>query len=141
MDAGQAGDVAGLLEFASTIDRCRLRIFNLSIPAVILAGGGAVSLTATSGFSVDPVGVVRRQGGPGLAAVEGAADVQVVGLVADRVGVPVGGGGVHHHDEVAVDEAAVALGDIVGVGPGWSRCKVDPHQVWRLHCATRPWVV
>ena len=63
------------------------------------------------------MGVVVRQGGPGLTAIEGAADVEVVGLVTDGVGVPVGGGGVHHHDEVAVDEAAVALGDVVGVSP------------------------
>ena len=64
------------------------------------------------------VGVVGRQGGPGLAAVEGAADIELVGLVAGGVGLPVGGGGVHHHHKVAVHKAAVALGDVVGVLPG-----------------------
>ena len=60
----------------------------------------------------------RRGGGPGQAAVKRAPLVQVVVVVADAVGFPVGRPGVDRHDEVAVDEAAVALGYVAGVLPG-----------------------
>ncbi len=39
-------------------------------------------------------------------------------IIADRVGFPVGCPGVHHHDEIAIQKAAVTLGYIEGVIPG-----------------------
>ena len=59
-------------------------------------------------FRTDVDARPRRVRGPGLAAVEGAAHVKVVAVVAVAPGCPVGRQGVGGHQEIAADKAAVA---------------------------------
>ena len=74
----------------------------------------AVRIRPELGTDVDAVSC--RVGGPGLAAVEGPPDVEVVAVVAVAPGRPVGRQGVGDDEEVAADEAAVAAD--VGVHAG-----------------------
>ena len=91
------------------------------IRAVALAGhgaGAAVAVTRARGEGA-------WQCGPGLAAVERAPHIQVVAVAALGIEAPVGRPGVEEHHEVAVDEAAVALGDVQRVVPGLILHQVD----------------
>ncbi len=103
--ADELGDVARLLKLAGAVGGAdSVRAVPIRVDAVVLAGFGAAPARRPSTWSAG------RGGGPGQAAVEGAAGVEVVVVVADAVGLPVGRPGVHHHDKVAVDETAVPLG-------------------------------
>ena len=84
------------------------------VAAESLAGNRTVAAVLV----VVPSRKVLGQRCPGLGAVEGAADVQLVAVVAHCVEAPVGRPGVEHHHEVAVQEAAVPLGHVQRVVPG-----------------------